>query len=237
MNLTSPILKGVAHAADLPGDSVTSFLRTVADSSGFWIDDSPDGWFGMAMSGLAGAAAALAVAIVLTIYFRTGYRSARDIVRHGLAAAAVLGLLAFVVYDMRHAALAYLGINPAKPSVEFEIRLPKTAVSAVAGTQVELHTDRNQTLAKVQSTLASDDDGRSVLRGSVALDFRTTDRVVILNLPGQAQRLFKLRLAASPSHSDQFGPWHLADRVAPPITGEPPRAEPDDAFAIRYRVL
>jgi hypothetical protein len=235
MNLMSLIPESVGHAADLPGDSVAALLKAVADITGLWIDDSPDGWFGMAMSGLAGAAAALAVAIILTVYFRARYRSARDIVRHGLAAAAVLGLLAFVAYDMRHAALAYLGINPSKPSVEFEIRLPKTAETAVAGTQVELHTDRNQTLAKVQGALASDDDGHSVLKGSVALDFRTTDRVVILNLPGQAQRLFKLRLAASPSHSDQFGPWHLADGVAAPNAGEP--AAPNDAFAIRYRVL
>jgi hypothetical protein len=58
---------------------------------------------------------------------------------------------------------------------------------------------------------------------------------VVLNLPGQPQRLFKLRLAASPSHSDQFGPWHLADRVAPINAGEAVR--PNDAFAIRYRVL
>jgi len=71
MNLTSPILKSAAHAADLPGDSVTAFLKTVADSTGPWTDDSPDRWFGMAMSGLAGAAAALAVAIILTVYFRT----------------------------------------------------------------------------------------------------------------------------------------------------------------------
>lgn len=237
MNLTSPFLKGAARAADLPGDSVTSLLKMVADSTGLLADDSPDGWLGMLMSGLAGVAAALAVAIVLTVYFRSGYRSARDIVRHGLAAAAVLGLLAFVVYDMRHAALAYLGINPTKPAVEFEIRLAKAAVSAAADTQVELHTDRNQTLAQVQGALASDDDGRSVIRGSVPLDYRTTDRVVVLNLPGQAQCQFKLRLAASPSHSDQFGPWHLADRVASPTMGEETRSQQHDAFAIRYRVL
>jgi len=237
MNLTSPFLKGAARAAELPGDSVTSFLKMVADSTGLLADDSPDGWLGMLMSGLAGVAAALAVAIVLTVYFRSGYRSARDIVRHGLAAAAVLGLLAFVVYDMRHAALAYLGINPTKPAVEFEIRLPKAAVSAAADTQVELHTDRNQTLAQVQGALSSDDDGRSVIRGSVPLDYRTTDRVVVLNLPGQAQCQFKLRLAASPSHSDQFGPWHLADRVASASGREETRAEQNDAFAIRYRVL
>ena len=52
---------------------------------------------------------------------------ARDVVKHGLAAVFVLGLVAFVAYDMRHAALAYLGINPDKPAVEFEIRMPKAA--------------------------------------------------------------------------------------------------------------
>jgi hypothetical protein len=241
MNITSPLLKGAAHAAEMPGDSLTSLLKMAASSIGLWADDSPDGWLGLLMSGLAGVATALAIAIMLTVYFRSGYRSRRDIVRHGLAVSAVLALLAFVASDMRHAALAYLGISPTKPAVEFEIRLPKAAASAaasaVADTQIELHTDHNQTLAQVQGLLASDSDGRSVLKGSVALDYRTTDRVMILNLPGQAQCEFKLRLAANPSRSDRFGPWHLADRVAVPTRGEATRSEPNDAFAIRYRVL
>jgi hypothetical protein len=237
MNLTSPFLKGAARAAELPSDSVASLLKMVGDSTGLFADDSPDGWLGMLMSGLSGIAAAIAVAIVLTVYFRSGYRSGRDILRHGLAAAAALALLAFVASDMRHAALAYLGINPAKPAVEFEIRLPSAALSAIDGSQVELHTDRNQTLAQVQGALASEADGRSVLRGSVRLDYRTRDRVVILNLPGQAQCQFKLRLAANPSHSDEFGPWHLADRVASASGAEETRSQQHDAFAIRYRVL
>lgn len=237
MNLTSPISKGAVQAAELSGDSVASLLKMIGDGTGLFADDGPDGALGMLMSGLSGVAAALAVAIVLAVYFRSGYRSVRDVVRHGLAAVVVLGLLAFVAYDMRHAALAFLGLNPTKPAVEFEIRLPKAAVSAVADTQVELHTDRNQTLAQVQGALATDGDGRSVLRGSVPLDYRTSDRVVILNLPGQAQYRFKLRLAASPSPSDRFGPWHLADRVASPGSAEETRGAPIDAFAIRYRVL
>ncbi len=236
MNLTSPFLQGAVHAAALPGDSVTSLLKMVGDSTGLFADDSPDGWLGLAMSGLAGVATALAVAIVLTVYFRSRYRSARDILRHGYAAALVLGLLAFVAYDMRHAALAYFGINPAKPAVEFEIRLPMMVVPAVTDTQIELHTDRNQTLAQLQNLLALDREGRSVLRGSVPLEYRTTDRVVVVNLPGQTQCEFKLRLAANPSHSDQFGPWHLADRVASPNGGEETRDQQHDAFAIRYRV-
>jgi len=237
MNLTSPILKGAVHAAELPGDSVASLLKMVGSGTGLFADDGPDGALGMLMSGLSGVAAALAVAIVLTVYFRSGYRSLRDVVRHGLAATLVLGLLAFVAYDMRHAALAFLGINPAKPAVEFEIRLPKAAVSALADTQVELHTDRNQTLARVQGALGASADGSSVLRGSVPLDYRTTDRVVVLNLPGQPQYQFKLRLPASPSSSERFGPWHLADRIASPGSTEAIRSSQNDAFAIRYRVM
>jgi len=91
--------------AELPGDSVTSILRVIGTSTGLF-DDGPDGGLGLVMSALAGVAAALAVALVLSIYFRSGYRSPRDILRHGLAATIVLALLAFVIYDMRHAALA-----------------------------------------------------------------------------------------------------------------------------------
>jgi hypothetical protein len=235
MNITSPILAGAAQMAELPGDSVASLLKIVGTATGLF-DDSPDGGLGLAMSALAGIAAALTVAIVLSIYFRSGYRSTRDVMKHGLAATIVLVLLAFVVYDVRHAALAYLGINPTKPAVEFEIRLPKAALTAIADTQVELRTDRNQRLAQVQDALASTADGRSVLRGTVTLDYRTTERTVVLNLPGQAQRQFRLRLPASPSPSLQFGPWHLADGVAPSKSDAAP-AESNDAFAIRYRVL
>jgi hypothetical protein len=233
MNITSPILASAARVAELPGDSVASLLKIVGTGTGLF-DDGPDGGLGIIMSALAGVAAALAVAIVLSIYFRSGYRSRRDLMKHGLAASAVLVLLAFVISDMRHAALAYLGINPTKPAVEFEIRLPKAALSAVSDTQVELLTDRNQKLAQVENALASTTDGRSVLKGTVTLDYRTTERVVVLNLPGQGQCQFKLRLPASPSHSGQYSPWHLADGIVPPKGGAP---ESHDAFAIRYRVL
>jgi len=127
MNITSPIMAGAARAADLPGDSVTSLLRMIGAGTGLF-DDSVDGGLGLVMSALAGVATALAVAILFSIYLRTGYRSPRDILKHGLAATVVAALIAFVVYDMRHAALAYLGLNPGKPAVEFEIQLPRGAL-------------------------------------------------------------------------------------------------------------
>jgi hypothetical protein len=132
--------------------------------------------------------------------------------------------------------LAYLGLDPAKPAIEFEIRLPRAALTTATDTQVELLTDRNQKLARVQEALASAPDGRSILRGTVTLDYRTTERMMVLNLPGQGQRTFRLRLPASPSHSLQFGPWHLADGIVP-ANGGTETSEPHDAFAIRYRVL
>jgi hypothetical protein len=121
-------------------DVISSFLKMIADRASLIAGDGPDSGLGLVMSGLAGVAAALAVALVLAVYFRTGYRSARDVVRHGLAATAVLGLLAFVAYDVGHAALAYLGINPSKPEARFEMRLPKPAASALADAGIERHT-------------------------------------------------------------------------------------------------
>jgi hypothetical protein len=230
MNITSPILTGAGRAAELPGDSISSFLKAIG------LNDNPDGGLGIVMSALAGVAAALAVAIVLSVYFRSSYRSRHDLLKHGLAASAVLVLVAFAISDMRQAALAYLGLNPAKPAVEFEIRLPKAVLTTAADTQVELLTDRNQKLAKVEGALAATDDGRSLLRGTVTLDYRTTERMIVLNLPGRGQGTFRLRLPASPSRSPQFGPWHLADGIVPANDGAV-TSEIHDAYAIRYRVL
>src|SRR3954469_16949192 len=175
MNITSPILIGAANGTELPSDSVSTFFRAFGAGS-------PDGGLGLIMSALAGVAAALAVAIALSVYFRSGYRSRRDLMKHGLAASAVLVLLAFVISDMRNAALAYLGLNPANPAVKFEIRLPKAALATATDTQIELLTDRNQKLAKVQEALAASPDGRSILRGTVTLDYRPTERMMVLNL-------------------------------------------------------
>ncbi len=205
--------------------NLASILLTAADG--------PDGGLGVLMSALSGIAAALAVAIALSVYFGLHRRRPRDVARHALAATAALALFGYVAYDMRHASLDFLGINPAKPAVEFEIRLPQAALSAMSDTQVELHTDRNQTLAEVDG-LRDEADGRRVLKGVVALDYRTTDRIMVVNLPGRERCEFKLRLAANPSRSEQFGPWHLADRIASADERAPVGSH--DAFAIRYRV-
>ncbi|PDT71909.1 acriflavin resistance protein [Bradyrhizobium ottawaense] len=200
--------------------------------SSLWTE-SADGQLGILMSALSGIAMALAVALAMTVYFRLSYRTSRDVVRHGLAALAATALFAFAVYDMRHAALAYLGLNPSKPAVEFEIRMPRAMLTAVTDSQIELHTDRNQTLALVEG-VRDLSDGRALLRGAVALNHRTADRVLVANLPGNGIFEFRLRLPAEPHRSVEFGPWHLADRIASPLADT---VAPQDAYTIRYRVL
>lgn len=197
------------------------------------LTESADGQLGILMSALAGIAAALAVALSLTVYFRTAYRTWHDVLRHSLAMLAAAVLFVFVAYDMRHAASAYLGLNPSKPAVEFEIRMPKETLTTASDTQIELHTDRNQTLALVDgvSDLA---DGRALLRGAVALNHRTADRMLVVNLPGKGTFEFRLRLPAEPHRTEQFGPWHLADRIASPLAGS---VAAQDAYTIRYRVF
>lgn len=195
--------------------------------------DSSEATLAIAKSALAGIAAALAVALSLAIYLRTGRRNRRVVLRHGLAGFAAAGLFAFVAHDMHHAALAYLGLNPSKPAVEFEIRMPSSALGAASDAQIELHTDRNQRLAEIAGTSDLPEE-RTVLKGAVILDHVTADRMLVVNLPGRGTFEFKLRLAANPARSAQFGPWHLVDRVAAPVAGA---GVPQDAFAIRYRVL
>jgi hypothetical protein len=67
---------------------------------------------------------------MLTIYFQTGYRSYRDMIRHGLAAAVGLSLLAFAAYDVRNAALGHLIKMSAGPATEFEQHWQQTTERA-----------------------------------------------------------------------------------------------------------
>jgi hypothetical protein len=111
------------HAAT----AMTSLLSGVA---GIWPDLSADDGTGLLMPALAGVAAAVTVALMLAIYFQTGIRSYRDMIRHGLAAAIGLSLMAFVIYDMRNAAMAHLVKTSVAPTAQFELQWRETTERA-----------------------------------------------------------------------------------------------------------
>ena len=98
----------------------------------FSLDLGTEDGTGLWMPALAGIAAATTVALALTIYFQTGYRSYRDMIRHGLAAAIGLALLAFAILDMRNVALAHLATTTIGPDAQFELQWQQTTERAKA---------------------------------------------------------------------------------------------------------
>jgi len=185
------------------------------------------------------AIAGFITAVAFTVAIKGDIRTVHGVAVRSFSVILMTGALVTGGYGLRTAVLSHMGMMAKAPAVEFEIRLPRTASmdSLKRETQVELLTDQNQTLARIDDGLLATEDGRAVLRGSVPLKFRTAERIVVLSLPGEVQRAFKLRLPANPSPSDEFGPWHMVDRVMSGTRTETARGVPDDTFAIRYRVL
>ena len=181
-----------------------------------------------------GAMAGFLLAIGLTLRLSGRARSMREGAQSSLVIAAALAVIFAAGSNLRLSAMEHLGLNAGARSIEFEIRLPPVVAtgSSKREAQVELHTDLNQTIAQLRSGDWSATDGRTILRGTVPIEFRTAQRTLILNMPGQPQRLFKIRLAANPSRSAEFSPWHLVDS-----TTNAKGALVDDNFAIRYRVI
>jgi hypothetical protein len=123
------------------------------------------------------------------------------------------------------------------PQLAFEVRLPPgLAPSADREVRVELHTERNRMPGRIAERPARTEDGRAVLAGDVEVTFRSGWRLLELRLAGQADRLFKLDLPASPRRTTAFGRWERAQYVADP-DAQPRDAGPDEGFEIRYRMI
>jgi hypothetical protein len=125
MNL-DPIRDAAAEATTL----FQSLMQSMPDTSGIWPDQAANDGGSLLMPMLAGIVAGITVALMVAIYFQTGYRSYRDMIRHGLAAAIGLAIMAFVVSDMSTAALAYLVKTSAEPATEFELRWQQSSERA-----------------------------------------------------------------------------------------------------------
>ncbi len=172
-------------------------------------------------------------------FARAGGPSTRDLARRALALSALVLAAATTAYGLRGEALGHLGIGAAAPTIEFEIRVPRAIADRVPHeeTQVEFRGDKHSALARLRRDWRPAPDDQMIVAGRVAIDVDTLDRKIVLNLPGEPSRLFRLRLAREPSPSDEFGPWHQVDAFAKAGSGAPDRAEPVDGFAIRYRAL
>lgn len=186
-----------------------------------------------------GAMAGFLIAIGLALRLSGRAQSLREGAQSSLVIAAALAVIFAAGSNLRLGAMEHLGLNAGARSIEFEIRLPPVVAtgSSKREAQVELVTDVNQSIAQLRSgDWSAGDDGRAILKGTVPIEYRTARRTLVLNMPGQPQRQFRIRLAANPSRTADFSPWHLVDYVAN-TKGDPAPPLGNDNFAIRYRVI
>jgi len=122
-------------------NAIAGMTGPFTDLAGIRLDLGADGGTGLLMPALAGIAAAMTVALALAIYFQTGYRSYRDMIRQGLVAAIGLTLLAFATFDVRNAALAHIARTHVHTTAEFEMQWQQTTERAKAlAAEMDSHT-------------------------------------------------------------------------------------------------
>ena len=84
-------------------------------------------------------------------------------------------------------------------------------------------------------TVPREEQGRTVIAGSVEMYFRTWNRLLVATMPDKTDLLFELSLGLSPAHSRTFGAWQRADYIGEPGKGEARRTTTADQYEIRYR--
>jgi hypothetical protein len=178
---------------------------------------------------MIGAAVGLLVAASLTLRIYGGHRTLPALAWRSLAVALAVALFGGATLRVGAVVVDQFGMNADIPSVAFEIRLPTGAALSKNDIQIELQTDKNQTIA---SALELVRDGEApFVRGSVPILFRTADRMIVLSLPNEPVRLFKLRLSENPARHGEFGPWQAAE-----LAGVGNGRRDTANIAIRYRV-
>lgn len=127
--------------------------------------------------------------------------------------------------------------NELPPDLEFELRLPpgmpEPARDAV---RVELHTDRNVGVGILTDPWLRVEGDHRVIAGIVPLAMKTSGRLLVVWLPGEPTRLFRLPLARDPASTAALGDWHHADHLDRPASAGPVAAPKNDPVELRYRV-
>lgn len=165
--------------------------------------------------------------------------------KHFSAAAGRIALVVLGIGLLTTGALAYLYVTrpvlntdgPA-PRLVFEMRLPPgmAVLREGGGLKVELQTEKNVMPADMSRDVR-DESGRTIVAGSVEVYYRSHWRFLVLKTADGIERIFDLKLAASPRHAKDFGPWERVKFIAKPGPAQPVRAKPEDQFDVRYHVV
>ena len=172
--------------------------------------------------------------VVLTLYWR-GVRGPYLFL--GLIVVCLsLGLITVSGFGIWYAAQPHvLNINGPTPQLEFEVKPPAgRSVESLADVEPELNTDRNA-MPGYWHTDPPKNPG--VRTGFVELYFRTSQRLFVLKFSNDADRIFRLKLPASPMKPKyrEWSDWQNPDFVAKK-NEQPSRASGGNDYQIRYRM-
>jgi hypothetical protein len=124
-------------------------------------------------------------------------------------------------------------------ALEFEIKLPAHAKlpARISNIGIEMQADTHRTSAQFDFTETRKDGERTVLVGDTEIYHRAFSRTLVLFMPDEPHREFRLPLAWSPRIVEEFTPWARVDLVDEPPE-HPRKAGPEvaDDFEIRYRL-
>ena len=189
--------------------------------------------------GPIGGLVGLILGVWLTVRLRGGKAAAgRTLAYSALAIVAAVVLVpgAFWLYINATNELVTSGnVRPAE--LEFEIRLPASSSlpQQPDAVQIELHTSKNVMPATMKKDSPVKDGDRMVLRGSVTLYFRVSDRFLVMKVAGEPDRLFTLKLRANPPATKELGGWERVAFIADK-SSQPRKGGPGDDYEVRYRV-
>jgi hypothetical protein len=211
-------------------------MAHMADVGGLFIQVFGVGKDAYILIMLAASFLMLVLGVALAVGFYGGWRPKRAFA--GRTAAAFAGALGLIFCGLAvNKALSPPYGRSWPPVVWVEIRFPAsvTVPPAKETAEVELRTDQGREEGHPSEWLREGD--RLVLRASVDLAARTRQRVVVLSLPGEPERHFRMRFPSNPKPSHGYGRWRRIDGIAPAGQALQPPAGSDGDFAIRYMIL
>lgn len=157
---------------------------------------------------------------------------------------AIAGRLGVVVGGVVLVAAAALGIlylsqdivnpNGSAPQLAFEIRLPPAA-KGPGDRGIELSTSKNRMPALVQRDGTRTENGRMIIVGLVEMYYRTSQRLLVMNMPDKTDVIFNVKLPSVPKHSKEFSAWHRADYIGEPGQSQTRKPNAAENYEIRYR--
>lgn len=227
------ILAGIAGAAIgwFATGTITAVIAGMAGMSDF---EGGRGTFAFLGVAPIGGVVGLIAGILLSLRYYgklTGFRillTRSAAVMGAIAALVALGILVrlHTLPDLTHPL----------PRVVFEIRLPPDVkLPEKKAVRITLDTDKNQTDALLETDWITQENGRAVVHGFVDLYKRTTNRLLVLKITGEPDRLFPIRLWGNPGPMASFTDWDQVEYISED-NGRLRRADDTDNYDIRYRV-